>query len=171
MSTTPVTSRGRATVGGWLLVATALALVPVTSFGTESLFTETTYVLVSAGAAAAAWTAARWRPRGGGVRRLAAALTLNAVGDLLWQLEDWLTGSTPDVSVADVAYLAGYVALGAALIGHAGGGATTSRDRLHALLDSAAVLIAALLVVWQASIGTTLADDSLPLFEKVVLAA
>ncbi|MFQ1001843.1 putative bifunctional diguanylate cyclase/phosphodiesterase [Modestobacter sp. SSW1-42] len=168
MSTT-ATTRGRATVGGWLLVAAVLVLVP--SFTPESLFAETTYVLVSGGAAAAAWLAARRRTPGGGARRLATALTLNAVGDLVWQLEDWLTGSTPDVSLADVAYLASYVALGAALIGHARCGATTARDRQHALLDSAAVLVAALLLVWQASIGTTLADDSLPLSSKVVLAA
>ncbi|MCZ2827933.1 EAL domain-containing protein [Modestobacter sp. VKM Ac-2986] len=169
MGTTPVTTRGRAIVGGWLLAATALVLVP--SFATESLFTETSYVLVSSGAAAAAWVATRRRGPGGGVRRLAVALTLNAVGDLVWQLEDWVTGNTPDVSLADVAYLLSYVALGAALIGQAGGRSATPRDRLHALLDSAAVLVAALLMVWQASIGTTLADDSLPLFSKVVLAA
>ncbi|GAB4080592.1 EAL domain-containing protein [Modestobacter muralis] len=171
MGTTTATTRGRATVGGWLLVATALALVLTASFPTESLLTEVSYLLVSAGAATAAWVGSRRRGPGGGTRRLAVALTLNAVGDLVWQLQDWLAGSTPEVSLADVAYLGSYVALGAALVAHAGGGATSPRERLHALLDAAAVLIAALLVVWQASIGTTLTDDSLTLVSKVVLAA
>ncbi|QXG77354.1 EAL domain-containing protein [Modestobacter sp. L9-4] len=169
MGTTTATTRGRATVGGWLLAATAL--IATAAFLPESVLTETSYLLVSSGAAAAAWLGARRHGPAGGARWLAVALTLNAVGDLVWQVQDWLTGSTPDVSVADVAYLGSYVALGAALLGHTGAGTTTARDRLHAALDSAAVLIAALLVIWQASIGTTLADDSLPLVSKVVLAA
>ena len=129
------------------------------------------YLLVSSGAAVAAWLGARRHGPAGGARWLAVALTLDAVGDLVWQVQDWLTGSTPDVSPADVVYLGSYVALGAALVGHTGMGTTSSRDRLHALLDSSAVLVAALLVVWQASIGTTLADDTLPLASKVVLPA
>lgn len=62
--------------------------------------------------------------------------------------------------MADAAYLASYCSLGAALVIYGGDGDTHPRARFHALLDGAAVLVIALLVVWQSSVHSTLTDPA-----------
>ncbi|WP_052090570.1 putative bifunctional diguanylate cyclase/phosphodiesterase [Modestobacter caceresii] len=160
---------GRTAVAAWLLLAAAL-IVLVGSTGGETV-SSVVSLLVSITAAVAAWLGVRRCRPGPAARWVAVAVSLNALGDLLWQLQAWLADAPPDVSVADAAYLSSYCALGAALLVYAGDGDPHPRARFHALLDGAAVLVIALLVVWQSSVHSTLTDDSLPLGTRAVWAA
>ncbi|MCZ2848297.1 putative bifunctional diguanylate cyclase/phosphodiesterase [Modestobacter sp. VKM Ac-2978] len=161
--------RDRRVAVAWLSLAAALVVL-VGSTGGETVSSVVSLV-VSITAAVAAWLGVqRCRP-GPAARWVAVAVSFNALGDLLWQLQAWLADSPPDVSVADAAYLASYCALGAALLVYAGDGDPHPRARFHALLDGAAVLVVALLVVWQSSVHSTLTDADLPLGTRVIWAA
>ncbi|WP_249522204.1 putative bifunctional diguanylate cyclase/phosphodiesterase [Modestobacter marinus] len=153
----------------WLSLAAALVVLVGVGDGYEA--SSVLYLVVSTGAAVAAWLGLRRCRPGPAARWVAVAVSLNAVGDLLWQVQTWLAGSSPDVSVADAAYLASYGALGAALLVYAGDGDTHPRARFHALLDGGAVLVVALLVVWQSSVHSTLTDAGLPLGTRAIWAA
>ena len=162
-------ARTAAAVLGAAVVTAAIAVVVVTP---DSRLGELAYLTVSGGAAITALLGAR---RQAGHRRravffLAAGLLANAVGDLVWQCDLWLTGAAADVGPADVFYTAAYVGLGAALLMLTEGAELTAKARLHALLDGGAALVIALLVVWETSVANTLGDDSLPLATKLVLA-
>ncbi|MCZ2838384.1 putative bifunctional diguanylate cyclase/phosphodiesterase [Modestobacter sp. VKM Ac-2985] len=160
---------GRTAAAVWLSLAAALVVLVGLTGGSTSA--SIVYLVVTVGAAVAAWLGVRRCRPGPAARWVAVAVSLNAVGDVLWQLQAWLADAPPDVSVADAAYLASYVALGAALLVYAGDGDSHPRARFHALLDGAAVLVIALLVVWQTSVHSTLTDDSLPLGTRAIWAA
>lgn len=161
--------RGRTVAAAWLLLAAVLVSLVVVTDGTTSA--AVTYQVVTVGAAVAAWVGVRRRSAGRAGRWFAATVTLNAVGDVVWQVQSWVAGSAPDVSLGDPAYLASYVALGIALTLYARDDDAGDRARFHSLLDGAAVLVVALLVVWQSSVQSTLTDDTLPLLTKVAWAA
>ncbi|WP_222194346.1 putative bifunctional diguanylate cyclase/phosphodiesterase [Modestobacter italicus] len=161
--------RGRLVAAAWLLLAAVLVSLVVMTDGTT--FAAVTYQVLTIGAAVAAWVGVRRRSAGRAGRWFAATVTLNAVGDVVWQVQSWVVGSAPDVSLGDPAYLASYVALGVALTLHARDDDASDRVRFHSLLDGAAVLVVALLVVWQSSVQSTLADDALPLATKIAWAA
>jgi two-component system, sensor histidine kinase and response regulator len=77
---------------------------------------DTAYVLAAWTAPVVAWLGTA-RARSG--ERLvpaliASGLTAAAVGHLIWQVYAW-TGRDPDLSLADFAFLAGYIGLGAAV--------------------------------------------------------
>ena len=160
--------RGRIVAAVWLVLAAALVLLSASADGT--VLTDTAYLVVSVGAAVAAWTGVLRRPVGRSARWIAVTLTANAVGDVLWQLDTWISGSPPDVGLADIGYLASYVALGIALTAYARDEEAGPRARFHSVLDGAAVLVVSLLVVWQSSVQSTL-TDSLPVLTKVVWGA
>jgi diguanylate cyclase (GGDEF)-like protein/PAS domain S-box-containing protein len=128
-----------------------------------------TYLVVSVGGATAAWIGDRRRPenRRGTVPWIPLTLTCNALGDVLWQSIIWATGSAPDVSVADLAWLASYVALaGTAMTGRIGGERRRG-SRAYAALDGIAALTVALLLVSQTSVAATLADHGLPVLTRI----
>ena len=161
--------RGRTVAAAWLTLAAVLVGLVGLTDGTTTA--AVTYQVVTVGAAVAAWVGVRRRRAGRAAHWLAVAVTCNAVGDVVWQVQSWLTGNAPDVSLGDPAYLASYCALGAALVVHAKEDDAGGRARFHALLDGAAVLVVALLVVWQSSVRSTLTDASLPLVTKIAWAA
>ena len=156
---------GPATLLGVLFVL--LGTVAVTSDGIPA---ELSYLVISIGGAALAWVGDRRRPqnRRGAVPWIPLTLTCNALGDVAWQSVVWLTGSVPDVSLADVGYLASYLALAASALTGRFGGRPRPGARLYAVLDGCAALSVALLVVYQTSISAVLADSGTDPLSRVV---
>ena len=72
---------------------------------------------------------------------IASGLTAAAVGHLIWQVYAW-TGRDPDLSLADLAFLAGYVGLGAAvtLVTLVWRGRAT-RPHVDAIIDALTVVV------------------------------
>jgi diguanylate cyclase (GGDEF)-like protein/PAS domain S-box-containing protein len=167
----PTTRRRRVAVAATVVLAAAaiaaVVVAPTSDLGVLA------YLAVAVGAGVAAWVGSS-RQRSGHLKRplrwLAAGVVANAVAEVVWQVQVWVTGTEMDIGPADLFYLAAYVGVGAGLLLLSVGGALGARARLHALLDGGAVLAMALLVVWQASVQSTLGDDTLPVATKVVWA-
>jgi diguanylate cyclase (GGDEF)-like protein/PAS domain S-box-containing protein len=125
------------------------------------------YLLVVWSATAVAW----WWLRPGSGRLsgvlIAAGVTLSSLGDTLWQCLRWL-GHEPDVSVADVAYLAGYAAVGLGLTVLARTAGQPARQRIDSWIDATIVFVAALLVMWHVSIAETISDGSVSLGVRAI---
>ncbi|WP_341927147.1 response regulator [Nocardioides psychrotolerans] len=150
-----------------LLVAVHLA-VPTGVVG------DGTYLVAVCAASGLAWLGARRAP---GSERLvptliATGLTLSAVGDLIWLAITW-TSTEPDVSVADIPYLASYAGLGAALFV-----ITLVRTRTgdrhvdgDAIIDALTIVVVSVLVFWSVSITAIVADTSVSAATRVVWAA
>jgi diguanylate cyclase (GGDEF)-like protein/PAS domain S-box-containing protein len=156
-----------------VLAGVALSCLATVLFTDGTTLAGWSYLVVSVGGATVAWVGDRRRPqnRRGQVPWLPITLTCNAIGDVLWQSIDWATGSPPDVSVADVGWLASYVAMaGMALTGRISGRPRPGA-RMYAALDGCAALTVALLVVFQTSVTTTLADHGLPVLTRLTYIA
>src|SRR5687768_14835829 len=82
----------------------------------DGLVGTATYLSVVVGAAVIAWIGALRRPRGASRIPviLAAGITANAIGEVIWYVYVW-AGLEPDVTVADVGYFLAYVGLTTAL--------------------------------------------------------
>jgi diguanylate cyclase (GGDEF)-like protein/PAS domain S-box-containing protein len=150
------------------LVASALLIVwhLVLPHG---VLADITYLVVASGAVAAAWIGVR---RATGASRRVAVLvatgvTLASTGDLIFILYRWIA-SAPDVSVADVPWLAAYVVLGAALFLLLLGGERGNHIDPDGAIDVAAVLTIGLLVAWGLWIGPTAADAAIPASTRFV---
>jgi diguanylate cyclase (GGDEF)-like protein len=159
--------------------AAALAVIAVAGAGIaivaaipESTAGDAAYLTVVLGAGVAAWLGVRthYGHRRRALGFLAAGVASTAVGDLIRKTDLWLTGSEPDVGLADLFHVAAYVCLAGALLMLSEGGAFSVQAGLHALLDGGAALAIGLLIVWQASVQNTLSNDSLPLATKLVWA-
>ena len=101
---------------------------------------------------------------------IAAGLTSNAIGDLVWLTYTWV-GREPDVSWADVPYFASYLGLAGAVAVMT----TVRRDRRVALdpeavIDALTVIVLSLLVFWVFSIGDIAADETLSTATRVAWA-
>ena len=130
----------------------------------DSVAADWAYLAISVGGAALAWAGDRRRPenRRGRVPWVPLTLTCNAVGDVLWQSIVWRTGQAPDVSAADLAWLAGYLTMGGIALTGRIGGRLRPGARLYPVLDGVAALTVALFIVFQTSVAGTLADHGLP---------
>ena len=154
--------------GGWAAAASVLLVVYGSLAATVA--GQILYLLVVWAATAMAWWWLRPGPgRLAGVL-IAAGLTLSSLGDLLWMILKWL-GHEPDVSVADVPFLAGYVALGLGLTVLARTARRSGRQRIDGWIDAAVVFVAALLLMWHVSIADTVGDASVSLGTRVVWAS
>jgi diguanylate cyclase (GGDEF)-like protein/PAS domain S-box-containing protein len=130
---------------------------------------ECTYLLAGSGAAIVAWFgAARASDRTVG-RLVALGVSLSALGDLIYQVLVW-SGGQPDVSIADIAWLGAYVALGAALFQVLRRKSNGHSALLDALLDVAVLAVLVLLVEWEIAVESLVADGSSPVFSRVVWA-
>jgi diguanylate cyclase (GGDEF)-like protein len=158
----------RRVAGRVLPVAVAVALLAFVVVAPDGPAGTWVYLAVSVAAPVCAWVGVRRRRFSGGGRWVAVTLTLNAAGDVAWQIVEWVTGSGPDVSVADLFYLASYVTLAVALVAGRLAGRRRPGASLHALLDGGACLVVALLVVYQSSIAQTLADRGHDLTVRLV---
>jgi two-component system, sensor histidine kinase and response regulator len=101
---------------------------------------------------------------------IATGVTLSAVGDSVWELLDRL-GPTPDASVADVFYLASYGAVVAALVVLLPRRGWRDGESADAVIDALTVVVISVIVMWTVWINDLVADDSVPLLVRVVLAA
>jgi diguanylate cyclase (GGDEF)-like protein/PAS domain S-box-containing protein len=163
-------AHGRLRTAAVLLLAAGLVLVAAR---TDGLPAELARLTVATGAAVVAWTGDRTRPerRRGRHPWHAIALTCWAVADVLRQLLEWTSGSTPTVSVTDLGWLAACAVLGGSALTGRFGGRARPGARLHAVLDGCAALTVALLVVAQTSIWSTLgAEGTGPLVATVLVA-
>jgi len=135
-------------------------------------FGQLTYLEVTVGAAVAAWLGvARSTRRPRRLRAyLATGVTLSAIADVIYAALSW-SGSGPDVSIADVFWLATYLALFAGLLRLLLSSTTSDRWELDSLLDLGAMTVVALLVMWQYSVGDIVADSSVSALARVVSAA
>lgn len=172
----PATSTAtlRARVATSTLALLAVVGVTVVVVVPTSLTGAVTYLVVAVAAAVVAGvggTRRRGTPGGRLAGYVGLGVVANGVGEVVWQVQAWTLGAAPDVSAADVFYVLSYVAVAAGLVTQTAGGALDRRAGLHAMLDGGAVLTLALLVVWQASVQSTLADPALPALTKSVLAS
>ena len=133
---------------------------------------DTAYVLAAWAAPVVAWLGTA-RARSG--ERLvpaliASGLTAAAVGHLIWQVYAW-TGRDPDLSLADFAFLAGYVGLGAAvtLVTLVWRGRATRPD-VDAIIDALTVVVVTVTVFWSISIHYIVEDSPVAPLTRVVLA-
>jgi diguanylate cyclase (GGDEF)-like protein/PAS domain S-box-containing protein len=102
---------------------------------------------------------------------LAACITASALGDVIWQ---WLVAvrhAEPDVSIADVPWLACYVFAGLALLVVARRRSSERRGDLDGLIDAGIVGVVGFLVTWHFWVQPTLADGSTPFVVRAVWAA
>ncbi len=146
-----------------VLLVVARALLSGTTAGTAL------YHAINAAAVTVAWTGVRRAGRWSAALWIALGVTLSAVGDVLWEIQQVLAGA-PDVGPADGAYLASYLALGIGLTRLARVSRVEAGERLASWIDAVVVFVAVLLVVWQVSIAATVGDTSLDLLTRVVWA-
>ncbi len=145
----------------------ALALMIVHIASPEGLVRDLTYLSALCGAAVVAWFGAHRSPARRIARLIAFAISISALGDISWQWLAWRRGVGPDVSIADVFWLASYLAIGAALLRTARGHGRMDRD---GMVDIAVVFLVALLIQWELAFDKIVTDDTLPVFERFVWA-
>jgi diguanylate cyclase (GGDEF)-like protein/PAS domain S-box-containing protein len=136
----------------------------------DGLTGQVTYLTVTVGASGVAWVSVR---RHGGWSRvwLAVGISASALGDALYEAYVSLTGTVPDVSFADPAWIASYIAVGGGMLHVLRRGRRRSRNDLDGLIDMAVVAIVAVLVLWEFWLQPSLSDASVPLFVRSVWAA
>ena len=151
-----------------IAMAVGVVLVVVRTQAPSLLVDEVAYLAATLGGACLAWVGSRSRPADErtGWRWIAAGLGASALGDVVWTIEVLRGGSPPDVSWGDAFWLPSYIGLAAGvwlLVGR------QDRDaRIMTLLDTAAVGVMALLVVWQLAIVPTWGDASVPAAVRLV---
>jgi signal transduction histidine kinase/CheY-like chemotaxis protein len=160
--------------GPAVLIATVAAVVAVYLLMPPGHTAEATYLVVITAAAVVGWFGTRRSAPGTRLvpGLITAGLGATALGDLLWMSISW-SGGEPDVSIADVAYFAGYAGLAAALLvitvrGRRGGG---TRLDVDAAIDALTIVIVMVLVLWSVSIRDILDEGSESLSVRLVLAA
>ena len=154
----------------WAIEAVVVVLHAFDAFGT---YGDTTYLIGVWVPVALAWYGTRLAP----VHRrlvpalIAGGLTASALGDLIWLGYSW-SGREPDVSFADVPYLASYLGLGAAvvIVTTLRRGRTTYLDP-DAVIDALTIMVVSLLLFWTFSIQDIVADQSVSAATRIVWAA
>ena len=91
---------------------------------------------------------------------VAGGVFLSALGDLGWSIYVHVQGVEPDISVADVPWLASYVALAIGLLILLRAARRSERADVDGMIDMAVVAIVSLLVVWQVTVQATISDTS-----------
>jgi diguanylate cyclase (GGDEF)-like protein/PAS domain S-box-containing protein len=152
----------------WLAASAVLTLIQF--WYTEGRLKDVCYLAVAAGASTAAWVGVvrlRGPARLVGVL-FALTITMSSLGDFISIMIGWLTGGEPDASLADVAWLSTYVALGGALLLLLRRGEREHRRDIDGLIDVVAVFIAGMMIVWELAVAATLADESLAVGIRVL---
>jgi signal transduction histidine kinase len=129
---------------------------------------------VAVGACVGALIGAERAPRGQRLvpRLIAGGILLSMLGHVLLGVLISI-GAETDVSVADIPWLASYVAFGAAMCVVL----RRSRDRgahrmdVDFLIDAATIVVVTVLIIWSLSVDAIAADHSVPPFTRVVWAA
>ncbi len=158
----------------WLASATVVAvLVGLHWLEPDGVWGEAFYLAVIVGAGVSALFGAWRRPRETRVpwSWIAVGLCLSALGDLTYAVYVHVRGVTPDISVADVPWLASYVGLVIGLLMLLRARRRNDRSDVDGVIDMAVVGVVGLLVVWQTVVQATISDASLPLGVRAVWAA
>ncbi|KQZ90317.1 hypothetical protein ASD62_14495 [Phycicoccus sp. Root563] len=154
------------------LAVSAAVVVHVTAG--NAAIAEASYLGVLIAASVGAWVGAARVPHGHREvpRLIAAGVSLTALGDVLWTLLD-VTGASTDVSIADPPWFASYVVLCAALwrVLATGRDASGPRHQMDFALDVGTIAVVGLMILWNISLGTIVADDSVGPLVRVVWAA
>ena len=140
-----------------------------TSTGADADFAEWNYLVVVCGAGVAAALGARRKGSGKVVALIALGVCLSASADVVWQGYVSLRGFEPDVSVADVAWLGSYVAIGFALLLLLRGRGARRLD-LDGVIDIAAITAVALLIQWNLVLKDIVSDTSVAVVPRIVWA-
>ncbi len=91
---------------------------------------------------------------------VAGGVFLSSLGDLSWSIYVHVQGVEPDISVADVPWLASYVALSIGLLMLLRAARQDDRSDVDGMIDMAVVGVVSLLVVWQIAVQSTLTNAS-----------
>ncbi len=134
---------------------------------------ELTYlgVLVGAGIAAVFGAIRRSPEERGPWLWVAAGVGLSGLGDLSYSIYMHVHGFEPDVSIADVPWLASYVAISIGLLMLLRATRRGDRSDVDGMIDMAVVGVVSLLVVWQIALQATVNDSSVALNVRVVWGA
>ena len=129
-----------------------------------------TYLTVTIGASVVAWLSVR---RGGASSRvwLAIGISASALGDVLYEAYVAVKDTVPDVSIADVPWIASYLAVGVGMLQMLRRGHRRSRRDIDGLIDMAVIALIAVLILWQFWISASVSDTSVPLFVRSVWAS
>jgi len=154
-----------------LLVGAAVLAATVTDSETVK---SACFLGVVVGACVGAWVGAERSSPGRRLvpRLIATGLSLSGLGHVLFGVLD-LVGASTDVSIADLPWLASYVAFGAAVWVALRRTRQPSANRVDVdfLVDGLTVLVVTVLIIWSISVGAIAADESVPPFTRVVWAA
>ena len=155
----------------------ALALVVVVAVLVQSLtdnadVVDACYLSVLVGASVAAWVGAERWPRGQRLipRLIAAGVSLNAVGELIWTALV-RTGGDPDVSVADLAWLGSYVLLCAAVWTILSRSRKDGRADLGFVVDAVTIVVVSVLVFWRFSVDAIVDDATVSPLARIAWAS
>jgi signal transduction histidine kinase/CheY-like chemotaxis protein len=139
----------------------------------DGLVGTATYLSVVGGAAVIAWIGALRRPRGASRIPviLAAGITANAIGEVIWYVYVW-AGLEPDVTVADVGYFLAYVGLTTALaLGTlVRTGARGARVDPESIIDTLTIVVVSVLIFWEISIAAIVGDTTVSGLTRTVWA-
>jgi diguanylate cyclase (GGDEF)-like protein/PAS domain S-box-containing protein len=128
------------------------------------------YLTVTIGASAMAWVSVHlW----GGATRfwLAVGISASAVGDATFQYYVLIRHVVPDVSFADIPWIASYVGVSLGLLHLLRRGGRDARTDVDGLIDMVVVALVAMLVLWQFWLHSTFLDASVPVSVRLVWAA
>ena len=135
----------------------------------EGWIGDGSYLIVTIGASVFAWISVR---RWGGASRvwLAIGISASALADSIYQYYISVLHIWPDVSIADIAWIASYVGVSLGLLVVLRRGERSSRTDIDGLIDMVVVALVAVLVLWQFWVHSTITDTSYPLFVRCVWA-
>jgi diguanylate cyclase (GGDEF)-like protein/PAS domain S-box-containing protein len=156
-----------------LVTALVAGLVVLEILFPDGEFGEVIYLGVLLGAGGVAvWGA--WR-RPGPTRVpwlwIAAGVVLSGFGDLTFSIYTHVRGFEPDVSFADIPWLASYGAIVIGLLMLLRRSRRHDRSDVDGVIDVLVVAIVALLVIWQVSLEATVTDASLAVEVRAIWAS
>jgi diguanylate cyclase (GGDEF)-like protein/PAS domain S-box-containing protein len=132
-----------------------------------------TYLAALVIAGVAALVGARRKPAGSRAPWywIASGLCLSALGDLTFSAYVQFKGLEPDVSAADLPWLASYIAISVGLLMLLRLNRRSDGADVDGLIDMAVVGVVAFLIVWQVSVQSTVTDRSVPIAVRAVWAS
>jgi signal transduction histidine kinase len=154
------------------VVLVVLAAVAVYAVTDNAAISNTCYLGVLVGASVGAWIGVARGPRDRPLvpRLIAAGITLSALGDVLWTTLD-LLGASTDVSIADPPWFASYVVLCAALWVVLRQSRPGGQIDLDFVIDVVTIAVVSVLIFWNISVDTIIADHSVTPLVRAAWAA
>jgi diguanylate cyclase (GGDEF)-like protein/PAS domain S-box-containing protein len=141
-------------------VAIGVGITVVHALSGPGAVQDWTYLVVGAGASLAAWIGALRGDRHLAAVLIALGVSLTALGDTVNQVLVWARPVAPDLSVADLTWVASYLVLIAALLLVLRRSSSTRLD-LDGGLDICSVTVLAFLLQWEVSVRGLATDGSL----------